>query len=100
MKKFINNLLDANNSTSSKRFSALLTLATLLVLSGLAAYKNNGTLPQAMFDSLLIFIASCFGLTSAEQIFKKTETTEEPAKTPEPEEPAKTPEPEEPAKTE
>lgn len=72
MKQFFLNLLNGENSTSSKRFAGLTTLAAVLLLAFIASYKNNGQCPEFMYDGLLILVGGLFGLNAAENIMRKT----------------------------
>ncbi len=69
--------MDGDNPTSSKRFGALITLISSILLAFLAAYKNAGQCPEFMFDGLLLVVSGLFGFSMAEKIFKKTDKTEE-----------------------
>lgn len=72
MINFLKSLISSNKgSYSSKRFSGLLTLCVILICAIVATIKSNGIMPQTMFDSLLLFICACLGLTSAEAILSK-----------------------------
>jgi hypothetical protein len=76
MKQFFRDLLSGSNETSSKRFAALITLANVLVLAYLAAWKNNWLTPEYMFNALCLIVGGGLGLTVVEKIFgKKTDTT-------------------------
>lgn len=80
IKNFFLKLLSSKNETSSKRFSALITLLCLLLLTIIAALKNGGICPEYMYDGLLMMVAGLFGFNMAENIFGKKDklTTETP----------------------
>lgn len=71
MKKFFIDLISGSTDTSSKRFAALVTLLNILVLTYLAASKNNWVAPEHMFDALCLIAGGGFGLTVIEKIFNK-----------------------------
>lgn len=73
MKKFFLNLIDANNSQySSKRFTGLVCLFDLIIISIIATIKNKGMCPDYIFNGILIMCCSAFGITSMENILKKS----------------------------
>lgn len=72
MKQFLLNMVKADNPTSSKRFAALTTLASAILLAFVAAFKNNWICPEFMYDGLLMVVAGLFGFNMAENIFKKS----------------------------
>lgn len=78
MIKFLKNLLSSESETSSKRFSALFTLFNVIVLTYLAAWKNNWITPAFMYDSLCLIVGGGLGLTVMEKIFKKDKPVEPP----------------------
>lgn len=79
MKEFFLNLIDANNSKySSKRFSGLVALFTIISFAISAAIKSNGVLPEYMFNSLILYSAGAFGITAVETIFKKNDIPTQP----------------------
>lgn len=72
------NLLSGSNDTSSKRFSALITLANVLVLTYLAAWKSNWIAPEFMFNALCLIVGGGLGLTVIEKIFTKNQPPAQP----------------------
>ena len=72
MKKFLIDMVKADNPTSSKRVAALTTLASTIVLAFVATFKNNWICPEFMYDGLLMVVAGLFGFNMAENIFKKS----------------------------
>jgi len=88
MKKFFYELVSGNSETSSKRFSAMFTLLNLIILTYLAAWKNNWLTPEFMFETLAIVAGGGLGLTVLEKIFKKGNPIEPPTP-PTPPEPPK-----------
>ena len=82
MKKFFKQLLSANNETSSKRFAALITLFFLLILTFMAALRDDKWItPEFMFDALALVVGGGLGLTVIEKIFTKYTPPPEPPKT-------------------
>ena len=75
MKQFFANLLSGSNETSSKRFSALVTLGNVLILAYLAAWKNNWVTTEYMFNALCLIVGGGLGLTVVEKIFTKKQDT-------------------------
>jgi len=71
MKKFFMDLMNADNPTSSKRFAALTTLFSCIILAFAGAYKSNWVCPEFMYNGLLLVVAGLFGFNMAENIFKK-----------------------------
>jgi len=45
----------------------------------MASIKNNGILPDYMFDALCLIIGGGLGLTSIEAIFRKKEEKDKPS---------------------
>lgn len=80
MKEFIKNMLDADSSTSSKRFAGILSLLTCIGLAIVATVKSKGITPEFMYDGILMFAAGIFGVTGMEKIFTKKEVKEEAKK--------------------
>lgn len=76
IKSFLNRLLDQNDPTSSKRFAGLSCLSIVILLSIVTTIYSGGKCPEFMFNSLLIYSGSCFGLNAVEKIFKKDSTVE------------------------
>lgn len=75
-------ILSSKSDTSSKRFSAIITLVSLIVLSFIATFKDDQWItPQFMFEALALIAGGGLGLTVVEKIFTKKEKTEEPLKT-------------------
>jgi len=72
-RQFLDSLLLGEKNTSSKRFAGLLSLITALLIALIATVKNGGNVPQFIYDGLLFYSASAFGLTSVEKIFGKKE---------------------------
>lgn len=71
MKKFFNNLLSASSDISSKRFASLITLAVIISLTFVAAYKDEKHVtPEFMFYSLTAIVGAGLGLTSIENMVK------------------------------
>lgn len=77
MKNFFLKLLSSKNETSSKRFSALVTLFCILLLTIIATWKNGGICPEYMYDGLLMVVAGLFGFNMAENIFGKKDKEKE-----------------------
>ena len=75
MKQFILRLIDAKDSLSSKRFSALVVVVTVIGLSISATIHFKGVCPDSIFNSLLLFAAGCFGINGMESILKKKDDT-------------------------
>jgi len=70
MKKFFKELVSNSDGTSSKRFSALLTLINLIALTWFATIKaDDGQSPEFMFDALSLIVGGGLGLTVIEKIF-------------------------------
>lgn len=70
MKKFIKDLLSNSDSTSSKRFSAIIALLNLIGFTWFAVIKaDDGIAPEFMFDSLSLIVGGGLGLTVIEKIF-------------------------------
>jgi hypothetical protein len=76
MKKFFNDLISGTSDKSSKRFAALFTLLNIIILTYLAAGKNNWITPEHMFDALCIIAGGGLGLTVIEKIFSKKNKNE------------------------
>lgn len=81
MKKFFKSLLSGSDETSSKRFAALVTLGNILILSYLAAWKNNWVLPEYMFNGLCLIVGGGLGLTVVEKMFKRQDLAPTPDQT-------------------
>lgn len=73
MKKFFSQLISGKDDVSSKRVASLFVLLNVLVLAYLAAVKNDGQVPEFMFDALCLIVGGGLGLTSLEKIFSKKE---------------------------
>lgn len=72
MIKFIRDLLSGSSDTSSKRFSAILTLVNVIILAYIAAYHSpDKAVPQYMWTGLIIIVGGGLGLTVIEKIFGK-----------------------------
>lgn len=74
-------ILSSKSDTSSKRFSAIITLFSLIILSFIATFKDdNWVTPEFMFDALALIAGGGLGLTVVEKIFGKKEKEEAPLK--------------------
>ena len=71
MKEFITKMLSADGEISSKRIASLFVLLNVVVLAYVASFKNQGVLPEYMFNALCLIVGGGLGLTSLETIFKK-----------------------------
>lgn len=72
MKEFIKDLLASGDGTSSKRFSALITLFNVIILAWISTLNSaTGVVPEYIFNGLLFVIAGGLGLTVIEKIFAK-----------------------------
>lgn len=71
MKEFFKKLFSADGEISSKRVASLFVLINVVVMAYVASLKNNGILPEYMFNALCLIIGGGLGLTSVEAIFKK-----------------------------
>ena len=67
---FFSSLLSEGTAVSSKRFSGIVTLLNLIILTYITTVKNGQT-PEFMFDTLAMLTAAFLGLTSIERIFVK-----------------------------
>lgn len=74
LRQFLDSLLLGEKNTSSKRFAGLLSLITAIVIALIATVKNGGNVPRFIYDGLLFYSASAFGLTTFEKIFSKKDT--------------------------
>lgn len=79
MKEFIKKMLSADGEISSKRVASLFVLINVVILAYMASIKNNGILPDYMFDALCLIIGGGLGLTSIEAIFRKKEEKDKPS---------------------
>lgn len=79
MKEFIKKMLSADGEISSKRVASLFVLINVVILAYMASIKNNGVLPDYMFDALCLIIGGGLGLTSIEAIFRKKEEKDKPS---------------------
>ena len=64
-------MLSADGEISSKRVASLFVLLNVVIMAYVASLKNNGVLPEYMFNALCLIIGGGLGLTSIEAIFKK-----------------------------
>lgn len=71
MKEFLKKMLSADGEISSKRVASLFVLLNVVIMAYVASLKNNGVLPEYMFNALCLIIGGGLGLTSIEAIFKK-----------------------------
>lgn len=67
-KDFFMSILTEGTSVSSKRFSGLVTLVNLIILTYITTIKKGET-PEFMFETLALLSAAFLGLTSLERIF-------------------------------
>jgi len=67
---FFSSLLSEGTAVSSKRFSGIVTLLNLIILTYITTVKNGQT-PEFMFDTLAMLAGAFLGLTSIERIFVK-----------------------------
>lgn len=67
---FFSSLLSEGTAVSSKRFSGIVTLLNLIILTYITTLKNGQT-PEFMFDTLAMLAGAFLGLTSIERIFVK-----------------------------
>jgi hypothetical protein len=67
---FFSSLLSEGTAVSSKRFSGIVTLLNLIILTYITTVKNGQT-PEYMFDTLAMLAGAFLGLTSIERIFVK-----------------------------
>ena len=51
MIQFFRDLISGNSDTSSKRFAALFTLANVIILTYVAAWKSAWITPEVMFNA-------------------------------------------------
>lgn len=79
MKEFIKKMLSADGEISSKRVASLFVLINVVILAYMASIKNNGVLPDYMFDALCLIIGGGLGLTSIEAIFRKKDEKDKPS---------------------
>ena len=70
MKNFFMKLMGDGSDVSSKRFSGIVTLLNLIILTYITTVKNGQT-PEFMFDTLAMLAGAFLGLTSIERIFVK-----------------------------
>lgn len=86
MKQFFKGLLSSTDESSSKRFSAIVIVLSLVSMAFLAAFKAaNWVVPEFMFDGLAWLAAGALGLTAAESIFMKKKSSPPPPPSEEPE---------------
>lgn len=79
MKEFFKKLLSTETPESSKRFAALISLFSIIVLAFLAAFKDDKWItPEFMYDSLALIVGGGLGLTVIEKIFSKKNDTKQP----------------------
>jgi hypothetical protein len=72
MKQFFKDLFSGQSETSSKRFSAIISLFSLIIVTFLATFKaDNWVTPEFMFDGLALIAGGGLGLTVVEKIFAK-----------------------------
>jgi len=71
MKEFITKMFSADGEISSKRVASLFVLLNVVVLAYVASFKNQGVLPEYMFNALCLIVGGGLGLTSLETIFRK-----------------------------
>lgn len=71
MKEFLKKMLSADGEISSKRVASLFVLLNVVIIAYVASLKNNGVLPEYMFNALCLIVGGGLGLTSIEAIFKK-----------------------------
>ncbi len=67
-KQFFLNLIDNTNPSSSKRFAALIILATAVGIAITATVQSKGICPDSIFNSLLIYGSSLFGYNMIENL--------------------------------
>lgn len=68
-KKFLGKLVSGTDDVSSKRVSSLFVLVNVVILAYLASFKNDGQVPEYMFDALCMVVGGGLGLTAIEKIF-------------------------------
>jgi lipoprotein signal peptidase len=72
MKQFFKDLFSGQSDTSSKRFSAIVSLFSLIIVTFLATFKaDHWVTPEFMFDGLALIAGGGLGLTVVEKIFAK-----------------------------
>lgn len=77
--KFFKKLLSSNEAVSSKRFAALLSLLTLIVIIFLATFKDEKYIPpEFMYDALALIAASALGLSVTDKIMSKHLESKQP----------------------
>lgn len=77
MKKFFNDLFSGTSETSSKRFAALISLFSIIIMTFIATFKADKCVtPEFMFDGLALIAGGGLGLTVIEKIFTKKEPSE------------------------
>jgi hypothetical protein len=84
MKKFLKEILSSQTEASSKRFAAIISLFSIVIITFLATFRaERWVTPEFMFDALVIITGGGLGLTVIEKIFSKNPTP--PQKDPQPE---------------
>lgn len=75
MKRLINFLYDmvsGKSDTSSKRVSAMFTLANIIILTYIATFRNDDHItPEFMFNGLCLIAGGGLTLTVVEKLFDK-----------------------------
>ena len=70
MKKFFQQLVSANDETSSKRVVSLVAFINVLAMAWVAIFTTYDV-PEYVFDGLLLLAGAGLGLTVMEKIFTK-----------------------------
>lgn len=72
MKEFFKSLLSGQSDTSSKRFAAIVSLFSVIIMAFLATFKDDEWVtPEFMFDGIALIAGGGLGLTVVEKIFTK-----------------------------
>jgi hypothetical protein len=75
MKKFLKEILSSQSEASSKRFAAIISLFSIVIITFLATLRaERWVTPEFMFDALVIITGGGLGLTVIEKIFSKPTT--------------------------
>jgi hypothetical protein len=76
MKEFFKDIFSNQSEASSKRFAAIVSLFSIIVITFLATFKaDKWVTPEFMFDSLVIITGGGLGLTVIEKIFSKNSSS-------------------------
>lgn len=83
MKQFFKDLLSNQSEASSKRFAAIISLFSIIIITFLATFSADKCVtPEFMFQSLVIITGGGLGLTVIEKIFTKSSPSKDPSNTP------------------